>query len=157
MIDSPHYPKFPDPVWSISTPALAYNPLLRGTSNRARFHRMQLVGECIGIRTRDKDCLGDPGSSGSALVLLLQYARITWSEVFHVSISIKCRDMVINLWSGVLSHGDQSFGIEYRSKAACERVMASRRSANGAVLFCIDCKWPCSCFMSPRTSGSVSN
>lgn len=42
------------------------------------------------------------------------------------------------VWYGDVQGDDQSLGIEYRSKAACERVMASPSPAKGAVLLCMD-------------------
>ena len=41
-------------------------------------------------------------------------------------------------------------------KATCERAMASLRPSRGAVFFCIDCRWPRSCFIRFLISGSSS-
>lgn len=51
----------------------------------------------------------------------------------------------------------QSFGVEYKSNAACDRVTASLSPASGAVLLCIDWRWPCSCFIRALISGSSSS
>lgn len=63
----------------------------------------------------------------------LSSARISCDDVLrHAGVGDDLYGQVWEQWS------DQSLGIEYRSKAACERVIASPSPAKGAVLFCMD-------------------
>jgi hypothetical protein len=67
----------------------------------------------------------------------LSTREVPWPEVFHVPTRIEMRVVCWYLYGAGMS-SNQSLDSEYRSKAACERVMASLSPANGAVLLCMD-------------------